>query len=349
MIKKLFKEYAVSFIKLIAFILVFALSLQFLSIRVFSKTGALSYNNYYNKAYSFLFEPENTIQIAGIGNSNLYSAFVPMTLYENTGYTSTIISSPHQSTQLSEVFLEEVLETQSPKLVIIEADMLYDGQTSYKSSEKTNSLQQKISGVTQLLSSDFLQNKVQSVFSVFLFHDRWKSFNIKSYVKNAQEEASYETIDHGYNFNNSVKPAQVNEDMKPTDLVQQIDYYEKAFFREIVSLCKSNGIEVVLVSVPTTHSWSYYKHNGAAQLAEENGVEYIDCNLLYDEIGFDITKDFRDGGSHCNYSGAVKVSNYLSNYIKEKYSDILTDTRNDAAFEYWRESNEAFKKEYLSK
>ncbi len=346
MIKKLLKEYAASFIKLIAFILAFVLLLQFLSTYVFSKTSAFSYNNYYNKAYSFLYEPENTVQIAGIGNSNLYSAVVPMTLYENTGYTSTIISSPHQSTQLSEIFLEELLETQSPKVVILEADMLYDGQTGYDGNDNSNSLQKKISGVTQLLSSDFLQNKIQSVFSVFIFHDRWKSFDFKHYFKNIEEEKSFETIDHGYNFNNSVKAALPNDEMKPTDLVQEIDFDEKAFFGEIVSICKSKGIEVVLISVPSTHAWSYYKHNGAAQLAAEYGVDFIDFNLLYDKIGFDISQDFRDAGHHCNFSGAVKVSNYLSDYLAEKYSDILTDTRNDENYAYWRESNEAFKKEY---
>lgn len=346
MIKKLFKEYWRSFTKLLAFVLAFVLSLYFLSTYVFSKTGAFAYNNTYNKAYSFLFEPENTIEIAGIGNSNLYSAVVPMTIYENTGYTSTIISSPHQSTQLSEIFLEELLETQSPKVLLLEADMLYDGQTTYKASKQKSELSKRINTATQLLSSDFLQNKIQSVFSVFIFHDRWKSFSVKQFVNNAREEQSFETIDHGYYFNDTVRPAKANDEMQPTDLVQDIDFDEKAFFNEIVNTCKGKGIEVVLISVPTTHSWSYYKHNGAAQLAAENGIDYIDFNLLYDEIGFDISKDFRDAGHHCNFSGAVKVSNYLSDYLKENYSDILTDTRDDESYAFWRESNEAFKKEY---
>lgn len=346
MIKNLFKKYAVSFVKLVAFVLAFVLSLQFLSTSVFSKTGAFSYNNTYNKAYSFLFEPENTIQIAGIGNSNLYSALVPMTIYENTGYTTTVISSPHQSTQLSEIFLEELLETQSPKVLILESDMLYDGQTDYKGEDNSSELAQKISGVTQVLSSDFLQNKVQSIFSVFIFHDRWKSFDFKHFFNNVQEQEGFETIDHGYYFNDSVNPAKANDEMAPTDLVQQIDYDEKAFFAGIVDLCEAKGIEVVLITVPSTHAWSYYKHNGAAQLAEENGVDYIDFNLLYDEIGFDISKDFRDAGHHCNYSGAVKVSNYMSAYLAQKYSSVLTDTRQDPNYAYWRESNEAFKKQY---
>ena len=346
MIKKIFKEYAVSFVKLVAFVLAFVLLLQFLSNSVFSKTGAFATKGTYNKAYSFLYEPENTIQIAGIGNSNLYSALVPNTIYENTGYTSTVISSPHQSTQLSQFFLEELLETQSPKLVILEADMLYDGQTTYKASQNKSEFSKKVNSVTQLLSSDFLQNKLQSSFSVFIFHDRWKSFSLKQYFNKVQEPQSFETIDHGYLFNNTVSPAPANDEMAPTDLVQEIDFDEKAFFNGIVSTCKSKGIEVMLITVPSTHAWSYYKHNGAAQLAEENGIDYIDFNLLYDEIGFDIKKDFRDAGHHCNYSGAVKVSNYLSAYLEDKYSSILTDTRQDAAYDYWRESNEAFKKEY---
>ena len=90
--KKIFtKPNVISFVKTVSFVLVFIIILQSLSAGVFSKSRATTYKNRFNKAYSFLLEPENSLDIVGIGSSNLYSAFVPTNLWSNYGYTSCLL------------------------------------------------------------------------------------------------------------------------------------------------------------------------------------------------------------------------------------------------------------------
>lgn len=72
--------------------------------------------------YAFLPEPENTVQIACVGNSDLYSGFVPPVLWGNQGYSATVYASARQSLTKSYALLERVFATQSPELVVLETE-----------------------------------------------------------------------------------------------------------------------------------------------------------------------------------------------------------------------------------
>ena len=73
--------------------------------------------------YAFVPEPENTVQIACVGNSDLYSGFVPPVLWGNQGYSATVYASARQSLTKSYALLERVFATQSPELVVLETDL----------------------------------------------------------------------------------------------------------------------------------------------------------------------------------------------------------------------------------
>lgn len=352
--KKIFtKPNIVSFVKTVSFVLVFIIVLQSLSVGVFSKSKATTYKNKFNKAYSYLLEPDNSLDIVGIGSSNLYSAFVPTTLWENYGYTSCVISKPHQTTVESYGFLKEVLKTQTPKLLIIETDMLYENADKFDPNGKQHGkiyqnavkARKKLDDFYNNLNADEFQDGVMSRFSIFKFHNRWKTLKTKD-LKNTKSQSGYQAIDHGYNFNNSVKAAKANGNMKESDIIEPIDNENQLYLNKMLQLCNENGITPILIEVPSNDSWNYYRHNAVARFAEENSVEFIDLNLYLKQIDFDIKTDYRDGGSHCNYFGAEKVTNYLGGVIKDDYSSEISDKRNDSDFAYWYESVRAFDKKY---
>lgn len=95
-------------VKVIAFVLAFLILLEGLSLSVFSGRNAAKFNANLRDAYSFVEEPDYTIQIAGVGNSNLYSGFVPFSMWDECGYTSTICASPKQSISQSQNLLKKV-------------------------------------------------------------------------------------------------------------------------------------------------------------------------------------------------------------------------------------------------
>ena len=352
--KKIFtKPNVISFVKTVSFVLVFIIILQSLSAGVFSKSRATTYKNRFNKAYSFLLEPENSLDIVGIGSSNLYSAFVPTTLWSNYGYTSCVISKPHQTTVESYGFLKEVLQTQKPKVLIIETDMLYENAGAFNPNGKKHGklyqtaakTRKKLDDFYNNLNADEFQDTVMSKFSIFRFHNRWKTLKPKDLQEN-KKNTGYMAVDHGYNFNNSVKAAKANGNMKESDISNPVGNEDLMYLKKMIQLCRENGITPLLVEMPSNDSWDYYKHNAVAEIAEENSVQFVDFNLLFDEIDFDIKADYRDGGSHCNYFGAEKTTNYLGELLKSDYSSEFSDKRSDAAFAYWYESVKAFDKKY---
>ena len=72
--------------------------------------------------------------------------------------------------------------------------------------------------------------------------------------------------------------------------------------------------------------------SGMHAFAEEQGLELVDFNLVYDELGFDGDKDFFDP-NHLNAYGADKATRYMGRRIMERY-DI--EAVSDARHEHWR-------------
>lgn len=350
-LRKIFsKSNIISGAKVISFMLVFVILLEVLSAGSFSKLSALSYKNKFNRAYSFLTEPENTVEVAGIGSSDLYSAFVPMQLYEKYGYTSTVISSPHQTCMKSYGFLEELLECQSPKVLIIETDMFYEDAPTFNpkkiKQDNTSVIKRKLSSFFDNFSEKRFQDLIESHFSIFTFHDKWKLNKLFSFDGRKKSDEIPIACDHGYNFNDGIKPAQANNNMRPTDISEPIPDENLIYLNKMIDLCREKGIDVILVEMPTQNAWNYYRHNTVQAFAEENEIEFIDFNLMFEDLNLDIKHDYRDGGDHLNYYGATKTTTYLSDLLSEKYSNILTDRRNDESYSFWEETNKEFKEKY---
>lgn len=350
--KKIFtKNNIKSGVKTLSFFLAFVILLVGLSASFFSKSGAVSYKNALSRAYSFLSEPKNTVDVAAIGSSNLYSAFVPMQLYEKYGYTSTVISSPHQTVSKSYGFLQELLKCQKPKILIIETDMFYEDAPKFDKDKSQNNQSEIYKVRATAFFNNFTPKRfgdlVESCFSIFTFHDKWKQFSLLD--EKPQNSSKFITCDHGYNFNDSVVAAPVNKNMEESRIIEPIPDEAVIYLDKMVNLCKERGIKVLLVEVPSQYSWNYYRHNAVSEYAKKNNLEFIDFNLLTREINLSVSNDFRDGGNHMNYAGATKVTSYLSDYLFENCSNILTDRRNDPDFSFWDESNKEFRKRYKVK
>lgn len=320
-----------SYLKILAFVLSFVLLLEALSATVFSKKSAASYNNKLSSAYSFTNEPKNSIQIAGIGNSDLYSGFVPVTLWQEFGYTSTVVASPRQTPIQSYEMMTELMKNQHPDLLIIEVDMLYSSvPDNHSKVQSKNSFE----SFFDYMNTDNFQEIIEGHYSIFTFHDKWK--------KIGRKEKSTVTApnSHGYKYSNAVKKIVVNNYMSDTDASENISDVNAQYLDKMISYCKNNEIEVLLVEIPSVNSWNSERHNAVKLIAEKYNINFVDLNMCYDDMKFNVSEDFRDKGNHLNYNGANKATKYLGEYIKNNYS--IDDRRGDAAFNYWNESCKAF-------
>lgn len=310
-----------------AFLLAFVMIFCSLSSFVFTNKNGAHYKSKYYPQYAFQYEKENSLQILGVGNSNLYSAFDIPDLWHDFGYTASMAAVGFQSPSVSYQLLKEAYKTQKPKIVVIETDILYDEKPI------------KTHGVTpettpfDYFKTEFIDDKVQSVFPILKFHDMWK--------KPIDNKYNIDTPDsHGFKYDSCCGKYTVCDYMTKTDKTEDVSEINIYYLEKILSLCKENGSEPLLVSVPSLTSWDYARHNSMTALANKENVKYIDFNALTTQLNLNLKKAFRDNGTHMNYYGAKKVTHYLGDYVKSNFK--LDDLRGNKDYAYWNESYDNF-------
>ena len=310
-----------------AFLLAFVLIFCSLSSFVFTTKNGARYKSKYYPQYAFQDEKENSLQILGVGNSNLYSAFDVPDLWHDFGYTASMAAVGFQSPSVSYQLLKKAYETQKPKVVLIETDILYDEKPI-----QTHGVTPKTT-VFDYFKTEFIDDKIQSVFPILKFHDMWKHPIDNKYNVDTPDS-------HGFKYDSRHGKYNVPNYMAKTDKTEDVSEINIYYLEKILSLCRENGSEPLLISVPSLTSWDYARHNSMTALAKKENVDYIDFNMLTAQLKIDLAKSFRDNGTHMNYSGAKKVTDYLGGYIAEKYS--LADLRGDKSYSYWNDSYNNF-------
>ncbi|MBE6720209.1 MAG: hypothetical protein E7571_06105 [Ruminococcaceae bacterium] len=327
------KKIAIGSAKILSFIIIGILLIEILSFTYFSKRGATTYKTSLNKAYSFLHEPANTLDIVGIGNSDLYSAMVPAELWSKYGYTCNVISSPHQTPLQSYKMLQSLFENQKPKVVVVEIDMLYDDSLEDRSAVigEENFIQFLFSN----FNADDFDELIKTEASIFTFHDKWKHIGEPQKIETPHS--------HGYKYSDTVRRVVIKDYMTETDKKEPIKNANAQQLANMVKLCHDNGCEVFFVEMPTVTSWNSERHNAVADLSEKMNIDFVDYNLLVDEIGLNLNRSFRDMGNHLNYDAAVKLTDNMGEYIKNNYN--LEDRRKDPNYKFYQESVDKFYEE----
>ena len=117
------------------------------------------------------------------------------------------------------------------------------------------------------------------------------------------------------------------------------DTVEMVYLRKMIEECKEVNIEVLLMylpyPVPLEKDW--ISANTVKELAAEYNVNYIS---FMDEDVVDFAIDCYDAASHLNPSGAMKVTDFLGEYLKNHY--YVADYRNDEGYSHWKDDYQVY-------
>ncbi len=271
-------------------------------------------------AYGFEAEPENTIDMFMLGDSESRTSISPMELFHNEGITSYCCGV--NACRLCEVYemLQLVLETQSPDLLIIESNVIFS-PFNWK---------------------DALESITSSIFPVIHWHNRWKTLTkedfttIPAYTSVEVRKGYYHAA-----LYNSAPPYLLDRYMTPTDEKEPLADINHYYIGKIAKTCKKKGIQLIIMSMPSVKNWNTQKHNTCVDLSEELEVPFIDLNEMREEVPIDWSVDTRDEGDHLNNAGMEKVCSWLGPYLRETWG--LEDHRGDPAYdESWTDLYEAY-------
>ena len=272
-------------------------------------------------ANGFLAEKENSIDAFFIGDSVLYSSVIPLQIWNDTGYTCYNCGSSGQRLSYSFTMLQRVFENQSPKIVFLEMDAAYRAQES----------------------GYILYTAIGEALPVFQYHDRWKDLNADDFY--SEVEHDFIVNDKGYEYSTRVEDC--DDDglnyMAHSLTEERMSIRNKLCVQLMKWYCDKHDAKLVLISVPSPANWSYARHNAISSLADSLDCDYIDMNLLTEEIPIDWETETRDKGDHLNYPGAQKVTAYLTEYLVD--SGLLESHKDDPDYASWDECYEKFMEE----
>lgn len=313
--------------KAVLFAAVFILIFTYLSELFCRKTIYGAWNCTY-KTSGFYNEPENEFDIMYFGSSNTYCSINPLVLYDETKIKSYVFATQRQPVWATYTYIKEALKRQDLKLVVIDVLMFsedieyYDDGVNYSFMDDIPLSKNKIE-LAKVSAPP--RERTGLLINFMKYHSRWNELTREDYEF---DRGSVRDYLKGY-----VLMEEVFTDGKmpesDEDAVLPLAEKENIYFHKIVDLLKQENIPLLLIKAPSNVTADVQKRfNAVNRLAAENGIEFIDYNKQYEQIGLILTEDFCDK-SHLNYKGAEKFTKYFAADIQSRYALPPSDNKNN--------------------
>lgn len=274
---------------------------------------------------------KDSVQMIVLGSSHTSMGFSPMECYKQTGITSFNLSTAKQPIEVSYFLLNEAVKRQTPEVVIYEISSLLYTQGEVKAERYRSILDSMPLSLNKIWMADSYSRHKDNfeLFSIgealspiYYYHERWKEVNeedfhylasagthlkgqvIRTYIK----EIDFDLEEYDKKLEKRVEK---DSSKQPTISENNLNYFLK-----IKKVCDDNNIKLVLTNTPTDR-WNSAKNKLICDLADEYNLDFVNMSLD-DGLVIDYSTDMADG-NHVNASGAVKTTNYLTDFIVEKY------------------------------
>lgn len=295
--------------------------------------------------------PDDTLDVLCLGSSHTFCTVAPLKMWKDYGITSYDAASSGCSLWQSYYYLEDVLRTQSPEVVLLEvltADIT-EPQDEAFNREVLDDMRWGKAKLGLIRTSCRMNPQGEYVsgylFPLLRYHDRWSELT----------EADYHYFqENGYNlpkgyvalFSRNKEYTFDPSEFEHTDPHAELPEENQRWLDRIRSLCEREGAKLVLFYAPTISKAKGTRSAEVRNYARKRGLPYLDFNAdekLQQAAGIDFTQDIAEDGGHMNYWGAMKFSDYMGSWLTENYD--LTDKRKDPAYQSWNDDTEEFSDE----
>ena len=299
-------------LRTIAFILLFVTLFHFVSV-------VLEEKRYRDSMAAFYAEPRDSIDVLLLGSSKVHNGISSPQLLEEYGIRSNNFSQNGQVLPQTWFALREALQYQKPKLVVVDIykvvqDSLINSSVAMHYTADFMRLgAPKLQMIYELLPRG---ERAEYLFDIIAYHTRWKELTEADFLPPDVSGMGSEPL-------HSVYQPYEGWEIVPEEITAPPAQVEIEYLDRIVDLCKEEGIDLLLISVPMTTPEDddldrQAVLNGMAQYAAEKGLPYLNMLHLVDEIGLDFETDMADV-YHVNAAGMAKVTRYLGVYLTEHY------------------------------
>ena len=258
-------------------------------------------------------EQKDSLDVLFFGSSIVYCDVVPATYWDASGLTAFVHAGPEQTMSVTLEYVRESLKTQSPGAIFVECSSL--GFPKYTRHTKTN-IGQMPWGLPRLRAT-FTSAEPELVggllFPLIFYHDRW------SYLIEDDFRPYGTDMMAGYTWLDRCVAGE--EDLECEEMVIPPESWERnaAALEKIYTLCRREGIELVLFRAPVDYLSEADWQKLCAAYEDREGVWLLNCLDHVPEIGAEIPTDFYDE-LHYNGAGAENFSAFLAAWTLDNLS-----------------------------
>lgn len=236
-------------------------------------------------------------------------------------------------------YLVEALKTQKPKVVVLEvaaASYQYEYQDDERQMVNTQGMRFCKNFLDAIRVSAPKERYLELLFGLRTFHSRFKELSKNDFLHFNRIEDCV-TDKGGFHFYHASAKMDMT-DFSNVIEVKGIHPKEEKYLRLFIELCQQKNISVLLIKSPSVKSrvagLPYY--NYISKIADEYGINFIDTNKLYDEIGFEV--DDAADVSHINIRGMWKLTSYIGSVLRNEYG--ISDRREEKKYSSYEKYTE---------
>lgn len=299
----------------------------------------------------FYIEDKDTIDVALIGSSEMYSGISPALMYEKYGVTSYPYATASSTSAAMKTQIKEIERTQNPKLIVIEINcFLYATDNEELESSIRNYIDNvplNWNKVEYIEGTQAVRNmgRREFYFPIIKYHNVWNDFPepwnkmvsritqdmrgytyLRGYKTTAQKLELTEKV-----YNSTLPVDETRNKLEPR--------YGK-YLREFLDYCKEQQYDNLLfVRFPHIVRKDTYKRftrgNTAFDLISQYGFDYI--NFERDETAMSYPPEDYYNFDHLNIYGSAKFTEYFGSILKNKFKISETELNEESARQ-WNES-----------
>ncbi|MCQ2497624.1 MAG: hypothetical protein MJ133_01450 [Lachnospiraceae bacterium] len=289
----------------------------------------------------FYAENDNTVDVVIIGTSSTFSAYAPMLLWEEYGITSYDLCTNMMFEDAMQFAIYECMKTQSPEVMVIDLASFLFGCTAESFEGNDKVIRYNTDGYKNSINRKHLIDTI-----VQDENERWQYyFDLMYYHKHGEiklENWNYSRSNpnKGYNCLVYVYPEGDTTMLRERDSDYRLPDNEIELLNELIKTADEAGCWVIYTIPPYKDSEEDLEEHDRAgfikKYLEDEGKTVLDLYEVKNQIGIDENTDYSSDYMHYHIFSAQKITRYLGEYLKNKYS--LEDHRGDGKYASWHDS-----------
>ncbi len=287
-------------------------------------------------------QEENTIDVLVMGTSMAYSGVNTNLLWAEYGIAAYNLCGAEMPYWASYYYLVEALKTQSPKVLIIDAQPATYGM-DYPARARvilsTYGIRDPLNRLRVIAASTKPEEFLDYALGYPVVHAQYVQLTASDFAYPPDNEG------RGASWKGFIEYAEAERFTKPkeiewSDETRPLSSKQQTYFEKILALANENGINVLVVGFPTPGYASdlpYY--NTLCSIAQSYQAMCINYNHPDYHKSWDYARDFADA-QHMTINGSAKLTEKLAKDLMLRYN--LTDHRGDPAYSSYDECAEAW-------